>query len=62
MAGGLATECICHYISFAWVIMDFQFIILNKLEPSPLSHIELGLGKDILQTFVVCINMTDIPQ
>jgi hypothetical protein len=54
------TECICHYISFAWVIMDFQFIILNKLEPSPLSHIEFCLGEDILQAFMICINVTDI--
>jgi hypothetical protein len=29
MAGSLATECICHYICFARVIMDLQFIILD---------------------------------
>jgi hypothetical protein len=35
VTGNLTAKCICHYIGLAQVIMNFQFIVLNKLKPSP---------------------------
>src|SRR6185312_8837027 len=33
--------------------MDFQIIIFDQFQPSPLSQVQVRLGEDILQTFMV---------
>src|SRR5699024_12690646 len=30
VTGNLTAKCICHYIGLAWVIMNFQFIVLDR--------------------------------
>jgi len=49
---------ICYNIGFAWMVMHFNIIILNQLQPSLLSHVQLKPGKDILEALMVSINMT----
>jgi hypothetical protein len=43
------------------VIVNFQLIILDQLKPSSLLHVQIRLGKDILQAFVVHIDMNHFP-
>jgi hypothetical protein len=42
--------------------VDFQLIVLDQLEPSSLPHVQIRLGKDVLQAFVVYIDMNHIPK
>jgi hypothetical protein len=37
-------------------------IIFNQLKPSSLSHIQLGLGEDIFEAFMVNIDIANIAQ
>jgi hypothetical protein len=41
--------------------MDFQIIILDQLQLSPLSQIQVRLGKDVFKTLVVCVDLTLVP-
>jgi hypothetical protein len=40
------------------VLVDLAVVILNKLKPSPLSHIQLFLGEEILQARMICVDLT----
>jgi hypothetical protein len=53
----LAAESIHNYICFAGVIVHLQIVILNELYPPPLMHIQIGLGKDILETFMIGVDV-----
>jgi hypothetical protein len=44
------------------MIVDLEIVILNLLEPSSLTHIELGLGEDIFEAFMVSIDIANIAQ
>jgi hypothetical protein len=44
------------------MIVDFQLIVLDQPEPSSLPHVQIQLGKDVLQAFVVRIDMNHIPK
>jgi hypothetical protein len=56
------TQRVCNDISLSRVIVDFQLIVLDQLEPSLLPHVQIRLGKDVLQAFVVRIDMNHIPK
>jgi hypothetical protein len=58
----LTTQRICDDIRLSWMIVGFQLIVLDQLEPSSLPHVQIQLGKDVLQAFVVCIDMNHIPK
>jgi hypothetical protein len=45
-----------------WVVVNFQFIVLDQLEPSSLSHVHVRLSENVLQALVVCIDMNHIPK
>jgi hypothetical protein len=62
VAVSLATQCVCNHIRLSWVTMHFQLIVLDQFYPSSLPHIQIWLGKDILQTFLVCIDVNHIPE
>ena len=51
--GWFAAEGISHYISFAQVIIYPEVVVLNQLEPSSLSKVQIGLSEYILETLVV---------
>jgi hypothetical protein len=44
------------------VVVDFQLVVLDQLKPSLLPHIQVRLSEDVLQDFVVCIDMNHIPK
>jgi hypothetical protein len=57
---GFSAEGVGNYIGFSRVIMDTKIIVLDELNPSPLSNVQLRLGKDILETFVISVNITPV--
>jgi hypothetical protein len=62
VAMSLATQCICNDVCLPWVIVNFQRIVFDLLEPPLLPHVQIGLGKDVLQAFVVRIDLNYIPK
>jgi hypothetical protein len=42
--------------------VHLEIIILNQLKPSSLTHIQLGLGEDIFEAFMVSIDIANIAQ
>jgi hypothetical protein len=53
----LAAESIRNYILFAGVVVHLKIVILNELQPPPLKHIQISLGKDIFDTFMICVDV-----
>jgi hypothetical protein len=43
------------------VIVNFHLIVLDQLEPPSLPHVQIRLDKDVLQAFVVRVDMKHIP-
>jgi hypothetical protein len=56
----LATQSIGYNVGLSWVIIDSNVIILNQLEPSALPQIQINLGKNVLETLVVTVNLTSM--
>jgi hypothetical protein len=56
------TQVVCNDICLSPVIVNFQLVVLDQLKPSSLPHIQIWLGKDVLQAFVVRINVNHIPK
>ena len=44
------------------VVVNFQLVVHDQLEPSSLPHVQIQLGKDVIQAFVVRIDMNHIPK
>jgi hypothetical protein len=42
--------------------VHFKLIVFDQLEPPSLSHVQIQLCKDVLQAFVVRIDMNHIPK
>jgi hypothetical protein len=42
------------------VIVNFWLVVLDQLDPSSLPHVQARLSEDVLQAFVVCIDMNHI--
>jgi hypothetical protein len=55
------TQRVCDDICLSQVIVDFQLVVLDQLELSSLPHVQIRLGKDVLQAFVVHMDMNHIP-
>jgi hypothetical protein len=43
------------------LIVNFQLIVLDELKPPSLPHVQIRLGKDVLQAVVVHVDMNHIP-
>jgi hypothetical protein len=56
------TQRVRNDICLSQVVVNFQLIVFDQLEPSLLPHVQIWLGKDVLQTFVVRIDMNRIPK
>ena len=52
------TEGICHHIGLSRMVMDFTIIILYKLQPSSLPHIQLHLSEEVFEALVVSLYLT----
>jgi hypothetical protein len=37
--------------------MHFQVVVFDQFQPSSLSHVEVGLGKDVLEALVIYIDV-----
>jgi hypothetical protein len=55
------TQRVCDDICLSQVIVDFQLVVPDQLELSSLPHVQIRLGKDVLQAFVVRMDMNHIP-
>jgi hypothetical protein len=42
--------------------VNLEIVIFNQLEPSSLTHVQLWLGEDIFETFMVSIDIAHIAQ
>ena len=49
----LSAKGICYHIGLAGMVADFSLIITEQFYPSPLSHVQVFLVKDVLQALVV---------
>jgi hypothetical protein len=47
---------------FSRAIVNFQLVVLDQFESPLLPHVQIQLGKDVLQAFVVHIDMNHIPK
>jgi hypothetical protein len=52
---GLSTQSAGYHIGLSRVIVDFNIIILDKLQLSPLSKVQVWLRENILQTLMIHI-------
>jgi hypothetical protein len=48
-------QSVGYHISLPRVVVDPKIIILDKLQPSPLSKIQVLLCEDVLQTLMICV-------
>jgi hypothetical protein len=56
----LSNQGIGYDIGLAGMVVDSDVIILNQLQPSSLPQVQIRLGEDILETFVVTVYFTTI--
>ncbi|KAM0025919.1 hypothetical protein Hdeb2414_s0021g00580351 [Helianthus debilis subsp. tardiflorus] len=54
--GVLSAEGVCHDIGFARMVSDGALVIIQKFDPSTLSHVQFLLLKDVLEAPVVGVN------
>ena len=47
-------------VCLARVIVHLEVIILDQLEPSSLTHIQLWLSEDVLETFMISVDVAHI--
>jgi len=47
-------------ICLARMIVHLEVIILDQLEPSSLTHIQLRLSEDVLKTFMISVDVAHI--
>src|SRR4051812_30277584 len=59
-AVGFAAQGISHHISFARGVRNSHFVVGYCLDPSLLAEIQVGLSKQVLQSLVVCVDLTTI--
>jgi hypothetical protein len=55
-------QSISNNVCLARMIVNLEIIIFNQLEPSSLTHVQLWLGKDIFEAFMVRIDIAHIAQ
>ena len=51
---------ISNYVCLARMIVHLEVIILDQLEPSSLTHIQLRLSEDVLKTFMISVDIAHI--
>jgi hypothetical protein len=51
-----------NHIRFAAVIVNLKIILLDQLQPSSLSYVQIGLSEKVLQALVVSEDMSHIPK
>src|SRR6185369_12848570 len=54
-------QSICYNIGLTRMIVNLQVIVLDQLQPSSLSHVQLTLREYILEALVISIDITLLP-
>jgi hypothetical protein len=55
------TQRIHNNVCLTRVMVNFQLVVFDQLEPPSLPHIQIKLGIDVLKAFVVRVYMSHIP-
>jgi len=56
----LLTQSIRNHVCLARMIVHLKIIILDQLKSPSLPHIQYRLGKDILETLMISVNIAQI--
>jgi hypothetical protein len=56
----LVTQHVHNYICLAWMIVNFQLVVLDQLKQSSLPHVQVQLREDVLQAHVVYVDVSHI--
>jgi hypothetical protein len=62
MTMGLMDPSIGNNVCLARMIVNLEITIFDHLKPSSLMHVQLRLGEDIFEAFMVSINIAHIAQ
>jgi hypothetical protein len=62
VAVSFAAQGICNHIRLTEVIVNLKIIVLDQLQPSPLSHVQIALSEKVLQALVLNEDMSHIPK
>jgi hypothetical protein len=54
------TQGINNNVCLARMIVHLKIIVIDHLSPSSLAYVQLKLSKDVLETFMICVNITHI--
>jgi hypothetical protein len=57
-----ATQGFRNHIHLTGVIVNLKLIVLDQLQPSSLSHVQIRLNEKVLQALVISEDMSHIPQ
>ena len=57
----LAAQRICYDIGLSGMIVQFHIIILDELQPPPFPEVQLLLCENVLQTLMIRVHVTMIP-
>ena len=49
-----SAQCICNYIGLSWMVGQIKIIVLKIFHPPSLSQVQILLGKNVLQTSMIC--------
>jgi hypothetical protein len=56
----LAAQRVYDDICLTQVIVNFHLVVLDQLEPPSVPYVQIRLGKEVLQAFVVRVDMNHI--
>jgi hypothetical protein len=56
------TQGIRNHIRLTGMIVNLKIIVLNQLQPSSLSHVQIRLSEKVLQSLVISEDMSHIPK
>jgi hypothetical protein len=62
VAVSFVTQGICNHVCLIGVIVNFNIIVPNQLQPSCLSHVQIILSEKVLQAHVISEDMSHIPK
>jgi hypothetical protein len=61
VAIALKAQGIGNYVGFPRMIVNFQVVVLDQLQPSTLSHIQILLGEEVLEALMIGIDVAFVP-
>jgi hypothetical protein len=62
VAVSFVTQDILNHIRLTGMIVNLKTIVLNQLQPSSLSHVQISLSEEVLQAHMISEDMSHIPK